>query len=543
LFPRGPGFYFGPVKLIPLLLLYFGWLRLCRWADQDARALGLPARTWNLVLLAGGLLGLLVLAIVPAEWFALALPLLVALSLGPILWYVHIRDRAAPAGERLLSEAGLRRLLRLAPARRTAPEGDRRVPVRFLDEETAPGGEGRSRAAKAEDSRGYRTVRRMVYQAVSRRASDVRLEPARAGVAVRMRVDGILHTLDPLRRGLGEAVISVLKVLAGLDVAEKRKPQDGAFSARVDDRLFDLRVATSGNLAGERLLLRVVDREREPAALADLGMADPVREQVRELVGRPQGLLLVAGPAGSGRSATVRACLQEIDRFQRHVLSLDVAHPCPVANVSPVRLRPGPGQTFAGELRGLLRQAVDVLALDDLEDRETAEAAGEAAATGHLVLASLPAADAVAALALLVEWGVPPATVGAAVSGVLCQRLVRVLCPECRVRYRPDPEILRKANLSAEGITHLYRAPTDTPGKGRSVACAHCGGSGYRGRTGVFELLIVTEHVRALLHDKPNFNAVRQEAIRSGMRSLQEDGLRQVIAGTTSIQELLRVTG
>jgi general secretion pathway protein E len=542
LFPRGPGFYFGLGKLIPLLLVYGGWLRLCCWADRDARDLGLPARTWNLVLLGGGLLGLLVLGVVPAAWFALSLPLLLALCLGPGLWYVHVRDQTVPAGERLLSEAGLRRLLRLAPARRPAPEGERRLPVRFLDEETATGGEDRSRAAKAEDSRGYRTVRRLVYQAVTGRASDVRLEPARAGVAVRFRIDGMVQTLEPLQRGLGEAAISVFKVLAGLDVAEKRKPQDGSFSARVDDRIIDFRVATSGNLAGERLLLRVVDRVHEPASLTDLGMPDALGAQVRGLVALPQGLCLVAGPAGAGRSTTVRACLQEIDRFQKHVLNLDVAHPCPVANVTEVRLSPGPGQTFAGELRGLFRQAVDVLALGDMEDRGTAEAVCEAATTGHLVLASLSAADAVASLATLVDWGVPPAVVGASVSGVLCQRLVRVLCPECRVRYRPDSETLRKANLSAERIAHFYRAPADTPGKGRATACGHCGGSGYRGRTGIFELLVMTEHVRALLHDKPNFNAVRQEAIRSGMRSLQEDGLRQVIAGTTSIQELLRVT-
>jgi type II secretory ATPase GspE/PulE/Tfp pilus assembly ATPase PilB-like protein len=521
--------------LLPAVVVYLAWVWLCRLADRDAAEVGLPARAWNLLLLGSGLLGLLVAGAVPAAGLPLAFLALLLLCFGPALGYVCARDRKVAPADRLLGAARLRRLLGRPPARRPAAEAERRLPVRFLGADGQEEGEDRSRAARAGDARGYRAARRLVHQAVRSRAGDVRLEPARDGVAVRFRVDGILRAAEPLSRSAGEAVISVLKVLAGLNVAEKRKPQDGAFAARVEDRTLDLRVATAGNVAGERLVLRLRDRADRLAELGRLGMAEPLRRQLRELIARPQGLILVSGPAGSGRSTAVSACLNEIDRFQKHVLDLDTGRDDPVANVARVRVAPTPGQTFAGELRALLRQAADVLALGDFEERATAEALCEAARTGHLVFATPAAGDAVAALTDLVGLGVPPETLAAAVSGVLCQRLVRVLCPDCRVRYRPDPETLRRANLPA-GVKHFYRPPDGTG------SCASCGGTGYHGRTGIFELLVMTDGVRDLLRDPPNFNAVRQAAIRGGMRPLQEDGLRQVIDGATSIQELLRVS-
>jgi type II secretory ATPase GspE/PulE/Tfp pilus assembly ATPase PilB-like protein len=534
LFPRGPGFYFNLAELVPVVAVYLTWARACWWVDRDARAVGLPATRWGLLLLGGGLLGLLGVGALP--WFPLSFALLLALVAAPLLVYVHVHNLNVPEGDRLLTEGHLRRLLRLAPARKPEPEAGRRPAVRFLPR----GEEDTGRAARAGGPRGYEVAQALVREAVEHRATDVHLEPGKGGLAVRYRVDGVLQAGEALPRPEAGAVITALKALAGLDTAEKRKPQEGAFSAQVGGQAVDFRVSTSGTIAGEKLLLRVCDRSHQLVDLADLGMPDRLREQVRELVTRPRGLFVVCGPPGSGRRTTVHACLGEFDHYQKHVVTLEEPIECPVAHVKQIEVDTRAGRTFAAELRGVLIQSPDAVCLGEVRDAETAAAAAQAARE-TLLLAALQAPDTTAALARLAEFGVTPAALAEVLVAVLAQRLVRVLCPECKVRYRPDPETLRKANLPADRIKHFYKPRADGDGTPAAPPCPHCGGSGYHGRTGIFELLIVTDRVRELLRGG-NWGAVKQEAVKGGMRYLQEDGLRQVIDGQTSIQELLRVS-
>jgi type II secretory ATPase GspE/PulE/Tfp pilus assembly ATPase PilB-like protein len=256
-------------------------------------------------------------------------------------------------------------------------------------------------------------------------------------------------------------------------------------------------------------------------------------------------MLIVCGPTGAGKSTTLYSALNRIDRYQKNVITIENPVECQVGNVTQIEVNLKTGKTFAAELRSILRQDPDVIMIGEVRDSETAEIACQAAQTGHMVFTTLHANDAVTAMIRLLDLGVQPATMASAISAVLAQRLVRVLCPKCKVRYKPNPDMLRKANLPIDKIKHFYRPPEGNERpvdeEGQPHDCPYCGGTGYRGRTGIFELLVINDRLRELIRDNPNINAIKQEAVKSGLKYLQEDGLRQVIAGKTSIQELLRV--
>ena len=310
-------------------------------------------------------------------------------------------------------------------------------------------------------------------------------------------------------------------------------------------RQVDFRVATAGSVVGEKMVMRILDPTRQVASLTRVGMREPMRKQVRTIVTQPHGLFIVCGPTGAGKSTTLYACLSEIDRYQKNVITIENPVEYHMDNVTQIEVNPKAGKTFASELRSILRQDPDVIYIGEIRDQETAEIACQAAQTGHMVFTTLHANDTVTALARLIDLGVQPFMVANAVSAVLGQRLVRILCPHCKQRYKPNAELLRKANLPADKIKFFFRPPdrkkSDDDDGGSGGSCAFCGGTGYRGRTGVFELLEISDGVRDMIRENPNFNAIKQEAVKHGMKYLQEDGLRQVIEGHTSIQELLRV--
>jgi type II secretory ATPase GspE/PulE/Tfp pilus assembly ATPase PilB-like protein len=281
--------------------------------------------------------------------------------------------------------------------------------------------------------------------------------------------------------------------------------------------------------------------------LTQVGMRDKMREHVRSVVKQPHGMFIVCGPTGAGKSTTLYACLNEIDRYTKNVITVENPVEYQIENVTQIEINPKAGKTFASELRSILRQDPDVIYIGEIRDNETAEIACQAAQTGHMVLTTLHANDTVTAIGRLLDLGVQPFMIANAVSAVLGQRLVRVLCPKCKQKYTPNPETIRKANLPADKIKFFYRPPPgsekdkDEEDKKKEPKCPRCSGTGYRGRTGVFELLVVNDKIRDMVRESPNLNAIRQEAVKSGMAYLQEDGLRQVIEGETSIQELMRV--
>jgi type II secretory ATPase GspE/PulE/Tfp pilus assembly ATPase PilB-like protein len=569
-FPRGPGFYFHPLKFLLILIIYFCWIRTVWWVSLDCRVTKMPAGMWNSLIFGSGVLGLLIVWLLPIFW--LSFPVLVLLYVAGSLTYVGLRNEKVEPERRVLTPRHLRilanRWLRLG-LKIDQEQLDQPIPLRFIGKSADSREVDGSRVAQAQGSRGYQAALEMVYEAIQLGATDIHLEPTKEEMTVRYRIDGILQATSPFGRPMGDAVINIFKVLADLDITEKRKPQDGSFSAEVTEdkplkkrkssgnlpvlvaegerdkttRQIDFRVATAGSVTGEKLVMRILDKSRQLAGLAQIGMREKMREEVRGLVTQPHGMLIVCGPTGAGKSTTLYACLAEIDRYQKNVITVENPVEYHIDNVTQIEINPKAGKTFASELRSILRQDPDVIYVGEVRDHETAEIACQAAQTGHMVFTTLHANDTVTALGRLLDLGVQPFMVASAVSAILGQRLVRVLCPKCKQRYRPNPDMLRKANLPVDKITHFFRPP-ERPEmilrKGDDV-CPVCGGTGYRGRTGIFELLVMTDTIRALIRENPNLNAIRAEAVKSGMKYLQEDGLRQVIEGRTSIQELLRV--
>ncbi len=576
-FPRGPGFYLNIPAFLVVVAVYLVWIRTCWWVDRDARRLKLPVFLWNNVLLGCGFGGLLVVWLFGPGLFLLSFAVLVLLYVAPTLIYVRVRNEAVEADQRVLTWRHLRELgrrwLRLNFKEPEGGEEKEVIPIRFIGKSYGGREEDPNRVRRAQESRGYQAALKMVYDAVERRATDIHLEPTKDDMTVRFRIDGILQTDEPFSRAMGESVVNIFKVLADLDITEKRKPQDGSFSSEVQERKkskrkkegdaddeeeapephmpesrqIDFRVATAGSVAGEKMVMRILDSARNVANLKKLGMRPKMREQIHQLALQPHGLLIVCGPTGAGKSTTLYACLQEIDRFQKNVITVENPVEYNIPNVTQIEVNPKAGKTFASELRSILRQDPNVIYIGEIRDQETAEIACQAAQTGHMVFTTLHANDTVTALARLIDLGVAPFTVGGSVSAILGQRLVRILCPKCKRRYRPNPELLRKANLPADKIEYFYRPPPGAEGGegeeegGAKERCRYCGGSGYRGRTGVFELLVLNDRIRDLIRENPNLNAIRLEAVKQGMKYLQEDGLLQVIEGRTSIQELLRV--
>src|SRR5438552_3920322 len=408
--------------------------------------------------------------------------------------------------------------------------------IKDLDAELEPAAEtGGDQFADARDLANQppviRLVNLLIREAHDARASDVHLESRREGLSARFRVDGVLTELPSPPKGLQAAVVSRIKLLAELDIAERRAPQDGRIRVRLEERELDLRVSTVPTLYGESVVLRLLDRGGRPVALDELGMAPETLETFRRLAERPHGILLATGPTGSGKTTTLYAALGLRRRTAEKIITVEDPVEYHLEGVTQVPVNVKAGMTFAGALRSILRQDPDVLMVGEMRDSETAAIAVQAAMTGHLVFSTLHTNDAASAVTRLVDLKVEPYLISATVEGVLAQRLVRKICPECRERYKPD----------AGAASLLAQKPVGTLVLEHGRGCAACRNTGYRGRTDIFELLVVTDEVRQALLKTPNGTALRELAREHGMITLKQDGWRKVQAGVTTIEEVLRV--
>jgi general secretion pathway protein E len=377
-----------------------------------------------------------------------------------------------------------------------------------------------------------RVINALLLQALRERASDLHFEPYEARSVVRFRVDGVLHDVLEPPRALHAALVSRLKIMASLDIAEKRLPQDGRISLKLGDRAVDVRMSTLPTGSGERVVLRLLDKESAQLDLASLGMAGDTLASVDALIREPHGILLVTGPTGSGKTTTLYAALSRLPRGSANMMTVEDPVEYALDGVAQTQVNPRIELTFARALRAILRQDPDVVMIGEIRDLETAQIAVQASLTGHLVLATLHTNDASSAVTRLADMGVEPYLLSSSLLGVLAQRLVRLLCPACKRAAPPTPG---EAKLLAElGLpsTQVLHAP---------VGCDACNHTGYRGRTGIYELLRVDDAMRHLIHDRTGEFALREAARGAGMRALRHDGARWLAAGATSLAELQRV--
>jgi type IV pilus assembly protein PilB len=387
-----------------------------------------------------------------------------------------------------------------------------------------------------EDAPIVKFVNLLIAQAVADRASDIHVEPTESDLRIRFRVDGVLHEVMHSPRSIQGGVISRLKVMADINIAERRIPQDGRISLNVAGKAIDLRVATLPTVYGEKVVMRILDKTRAQLSLADLGFHPAVLPRFEACFRKPYGTILVTGPTGSGKSTTLYATLNVLNSPDKNVITVEDPVEYRLPGVNQVQVNPKAGLTFASALRSILRSDPDIVLVGEIRDRETATIAVEASLTGHLVLSTLHTNDAASTPMRMVEMGVEPFLVVSALDCVVAQRLARKLCDRCREEYEPTHAELTEAGwpaalLKAEGPPSLYRA----------VGCAACSRTGYRGRLAVHEVMVMSEEISRMVVERYSSDDIKKTALAQGMLTLREDGLVKVAQGKTTLEELFRV--
>jgi type IV pilus assembly protein PilB len=383
----------------------------------------------------------------------------------------------------------------------------------------------------ADDAPVVRLVHQLVGQAVEQGASDLHLTPDGEELRVRLRVDGVLRDVTTVPRRMAAGVVSRMKIMAELDIAERRVPQDGRVGLTVDGHRVDLRVVTVPTVRGEGVVMRILDKDAVVMDLGELGMAEAELTRFHRAYTQSHGAVLVTGPTGSGKSTTLYAALDNVNNPDRHIITIEDPVEYQVDGITQLQVNVKAGLLFSTGLRAIVRADPDVIMVGEIRDRETAQIAIEAALTGHLVLSTLHTNDAATSITRLIEMGIEPFLVASALDAVVAQRLVRVLCPHCKRRV-----ILPMATLREYG----YAAAFDVEGY-EPVGCKHCGGLGYRGRTGIYEVMTISPEIRALALERRSSDEILEMAVVQGMRRLKDDGLDKVKQGRTSMAEIARV--
>lgn len=379
-------------------------------------------------------------------------------------------------------------------------------------------------------------VNQIIWEAYQDRATDIHLEPMETDLRIRYRIDGVLHQtpVPPQLKRFQAAIISRIKVMAGMDIAEKRLPQDGRISLRIRGEEIDVRVSTMPTVYGESVSLRLLMRSSGLLGMHQLGLSPRDEAILNKLIRKPHGILLVTGPTGSGKSTSLYAWLHTINSIDKRILTIEEPIEYEMAGINQIQVRPEIGLTFAVGLRHILRQDPDVIMVGEIRDKETAEIAIRAALTGHLVFSTLHTNDAAGGITRLVDMGIEPFLVASSVEALVAQRLVRKLCPHCRRPWRVDERMLDSIGFPKERLSEgtIYEAR----------GCEECRMTGFRGRTGVYEILVINDPIRAKILSRASSNEIKALAIQQGMRTLRQDGWDKVLQGITTLEEVLRVS-
>lgn len=389
-------------------------------------------------------------------------------------------------------------------------------------------------ASAAMDAPIIRLVNTMITEAIKDRASDIHIEPDEEKLRIRYRIDGVLReTMAPPKR-LQAFITSRIKIMAGMDISLKRTPQDGRFKIRVEKKDFDIRISTIPTIYGEKVVMRLLDQTSvRKGALEEAGFSEECLRQFRELIQRPYGIVLVTGPTGSGKTTTLYLALQTINSLEKNIITIEDPVEYELEGINQISVNVKAGVTFAEGLRSILRQDPDVIMVGEIRDIETADISVRAALTGHLVFSTLHTNDAASSVVRMIDMGVPPYLVTSSVCGVLAQRLVRTLCPKCKEAYHPAQKVLEESGLT--GNPHEYNFY-------RPKGCEECGGTGFKGRTGIFELMMIDKELRNLIHAAKSTDTIRETARNAGMKLLWDDGMAKVLSGITTLEEVKRAT-
>ncbi|OGW62294.1 MAG: type II secretion system protein GspE [Nitrospirae bacterium RIFCSPHIGHO2_01_FULL_66_17] len=450
----------------------------------------------------------------------------VVASARAILACIHqAYERSGDSAEQVIEDLGAETLDRLATA---------------LEEEP------RDLLEAADEAPIIKLVNSLLFEAVKKRASDIHIEPFERELSIRYRIDGVLYNVLTPPKRLQASIISRIKIMAGLNIAEKRLPQDGRIGIKIAGRDVDIRVSAIPTAHGERLVLRLLDKGNLLLKLSEIGLQPDRLATLDQLIRLSHGIVLVTGPTGSGKTTTLYAALNTINAPDKNIITIEDPIEYQLRGVGQMQINPKITLTFAAGLRSILRQDPDVIMVGEIRDGETAEIAIHASLTGHLVFSTLHTNDAAGAVTRLLDMGIEPFLVASSVVAIVAQRLVRVLCPACRQAYRPTP-----AELAKLGIGSFRPLPAE-PGPGPDPAtsemffkaggCPECLDTGYRGRIGIYEILVMDDEVRALILAKADANTIKARAVERGMTTLREDGARKVLDGVTTTEEVLRVT-
>ncbi|MDD5730892.1 MAG: GspE/PulE family protein [Candidatus Omnitrophica bacterium] len=383
----------------------------------------------------------------------------------------------------------------------------------------------------AEEPPVIKLVNLIIAQALKDNASDIHIEPEEDKVLVRLRIDGVLHPLVSFPRGLELPVIPRIKVVSGLDITERRKPQDGRFRVRLEEREVDLRISTFPVAFGEKVVVRILDRATAFLTMEKIGFSADIQKVYESLVVRPYGMILVTGPTGSGKTSTLYSSLVKLNSNEKNIVTLEDPREYLLEGINQGEVNSEIDFTFANGLKSILRQDPDIIMVGEIRDLETAQIAVRAALTGHLLLSTLHTNDAAGAITRLVDMGIEPFLISSSLICVLAQRLVRTICPHCKEKYQPQDEVYAKLGLDKNEKIPLYR------GKG-CLACRH---TGFKGRIGIFELMVIDDSLRELIAGKRPTTEIKAKALSSGMRTLQQDGFEKVLKGITTFEEVIRV--
>jgi len=388
-------------------------------------------------------------------------------------------------------------------------------------------------AALEDEAPIIRVVNVIIQQAIKDRASDIHVEPDRRGVRIRYRIDGVLHEVMQVPKYVHAPLISRIKIMGDMNIAERRLPQDGRIHIRHEGKDYDLRVSSLPTVFGEKCVMRILDQTSILIGLNKLGMLPETQAELESIIVQPNGMILSTGPTGSGKTTTQYSMLNKINSVEKNITTIEDPVEYQLRGLNQVHVNRKAGLTFANAMRFFVRQDPDIIMVGEVRDLETAETAIQASLTGHLVLSTLHTNDAPSAVTRLVDMGVEPFLIAASVIGVLAQRLSRRICGNCREPYKPPAEALRRIGFKMDDIESVvfYR------GRG----CEHCRHSGYYGRLGIFELLLMTEEIQDLIVKRAPLSEVRNAALANGMRTLKMDGFQKVLEGITTVEEVMRV--